>query len=245
MNKHHILAEIKRTAQENGGVPLGLDRFSQETGVKYDDWFGKYWARWSDAVKEAGFSPNKFVTEGCGEDVLIEKYAGLVRELGRVPVRGEIGLKRRTDKFFPSDKTFRQRFGSKAQLLTKLRGHCSKNSFLTDILPLIPSVVSPEVDEDEPAYCDKRGSEGGGSVYLIKAGRYYKIGKTNAIGRREYELAIQLPEKARTVYVIKAIDDASGIEAYWHKRFEAKRANGEWFELDSADVQAFKRRKLM
>ena len=83
-----------------------------------------------------------------------------------------------------------------------------------------------------------------GFVYLIRSGRYHKIGHSNAVGRREYELAIQLPEKATTVHSIKT-DDPVGIEAYWHKRFESRRKNGEWFELSAAEVKAFRRRKFM
>jgi hypothetical protein len=79
---------------------------------------------------------------------------------------------------------------------------------------------------------------------LIKSGRFFKLGKTNAAGRRERELAIQLPEKTKTVHVIST-DDPTGIEAYWHRRFESKRQNGEWFALDKDDVIAFKRRKFM
>jgi hypothetical protein len=241
MNKHHILSEIKRTAGENGGVPLGIDRFSQETGIKYHDWFGKYWARWGDAVKEAGFAPNK-LTEGYDEDLLLGKYASLIRELGRIPVRGEIGLKRRADASFPSEKTFR-RFGSKPQLLSKVREYCSKQSDFDDILAFCKTITPATDDETVPEKVRDPGASG--AVYLMKSGRHYKIGKTNAIGRREYELGIQLPTRAKTVHVIKALDDPSGIEAYWHTRFAAKRANGEWFELDSADVQAFKRRRVM
>jgi hypothetical protein len=47
-----------------------------------------------------------------------------------------------------------------------------------------------------------------GFVCLLRSGRYYKIGKTNAAGRRERELAIQLPEKAQTVHLIRTDDPA-------------------------------------
>lgn len=78
----------------------------------------------------------------------------------------------------------------------------------------------------------------------MKSGRFHKIGHSNAAGRREYELAIQLPEKLKTIHVIRT-DDPTGIEAYWHNRFKDKRKNGEWFDLTAADVAAFKRRKFM
>lgn len=81
------------------------------------------------------------------------------------------------------------------------------------------------------------------TAFAIKSGRFHKIGKSNSAGRREYELAIQLPEEAKRIHEIRT-DDPSGIEAYWHKRFAAKRKNGEWFELDAKDITAFKRRKF-
>jgi hypothetical protein len=43
---------------------------------------------------------------------------------------------------------------------------------------------------------DKATPEEIGFVYLLKASKFYKIGRSNALGRRERELAIQLPEKA-------------------------------------------------
>jgi hypothetical protein len=239
MKKQHILKEIKRTAEANGGVPLGVARFYRETGIKESDWHGKYWARWGDALSEAGFAPN--VLKGpIGEDELIEKYIELIRELGRLPVRGEIKLKRRRDPDFPSHNVF-ARFGTKSQLSARILDYCQNHKGFDDVVPLCDfKTTQNETDTEE----DEKYIEKIGFVYLLKFGRHYKIGRTNAFGRRERELAIQLPEKARTVHVIRT-DDPEGIEAYWHKRFAAKRKEGEWFELDSSDIKAFKRRKFM
>lgn len=68
--------------------------------------------------------------------------------------------------------------------------------------------------------------------------------QTNSVGMRERQLQIQLPEQARTVHSIRTYDP-SGIEAYWHRRFDAKRKNDEWFELSAQDLAAFRRRKFM
>jgi len=55
VTKLYILQEIKRTTHANGGTPLRKLQFETETGIKRYDWFGVYWARWSDAVREAGY----------------------------------------------------------------------------------------------------------------------------------------------------------------------------------------------
>ncbi len=239
MNKAHILEEIRRTAQENGGVPLGFRKFASETGIKREDWLGKYWARWSEAVREAGFVPNQ-LTAAYSETMLLDRYASLARELGRLPTAADLKLKAHNDPDFPHDKTF-SRLGSKAQLIRQLAERCRGVTGYDDVLRMCEAYSPPIRDADEEANSDEVEI---GFVYLIRSGRFYKIGKTNAAGRREYELGIQLPERATTVHVIRT-DDPTGIEAYWHRRFEAKRKNGEWFELTAADTAAFKRRSFM
>jgi hypothetical protein len=84
MNRQQILAEIKRIALDNGGQAPGLQAFERATGVKKSEWYPHTWLRWGDALAEAGYAPNAFQTK-ASDEVIIEKYVGLVRELGRFP----------------------------------------------------------------------------------------------------------------------------------------------------------------
>ena len=93
MNKTHILDEIRRTAKGNGGIPLGIRRFRAETGIRESDWFAKYWLRWGDALREAGFLPN-VLRVGLPEDQLLEKLIALIRELGHFPIKAELRMRR-------------------------------------------------------------------------------------------------------------------------------------------------------
>lgn len=242
MTKQHILDEIKRIALANEGKSPGINTFYKITGLKEHDWKGKYWARWGDAIAEAGFTPDQLKVP-YDEGFLIKKVIELARELGRFPVFAEMQMKTYQDMEFPSHNTYKTRFGSKKQLVTRVKEYCRQQGQYDDIILMCEQVSAKESDEEitEEQVDD---SEEIGFVYLLKSGRSYKIGKTNSTGRRTYELSIQLPEKATKVHEIRT-DDPTGIEAYWHKRFADKRRNGEWFELDAADISAFKRRLFM
>ncbi len=101
MDKGQILDEIRRTAAANNGVALGIRTFAKETGIKDADWLGKYWARWSDAVKEAGLTPNEKQTAFDIAGIL-EKVILLSRAHGRLPFKAEMQVESHKNENFPS-----------------------------------------------------------------------------------------------------------------------------------------------
>ncbi len=242
MEKQHIIGEIRRTAKANGGIPLGWRRFEEETGIRYHDWFGQFWPRWGDAVREAGLTSNS-MSKAYDDEFLLEKLVQLTRTLHRVPIRGDILLAAKKEPLFPSEKVFR-RFGIKTKFVSRVLAFCEAKPEYSDVFALWKQVALPkqlpEVDEADPTLCAI------GYVYLLKHGsrREYKIGRTNNPIRREGEMGIQLPEKLEPIHYIKT-DDPSGIENYWHSRFASKRKEGEWFALTAQDIRAFKRWKLI
>ena len=80
--REHIISEIKRLAAENGDKAPGSQMFEQETGITRGKWRGKLWAKWADAVTEAGFDPNP-VSSRLDPDVVAITNARRVGPNGR------------------------------------------------------------------------------------------------------------------------------------------------------------------
>lgn len=235
--REQILSEIRRTAADNGGRPPGRARFQQLTGISDYD-LGCFWARYGDAVREAGLEPN-VLNRPHDEMFLLEKYLGLVLKLGHVPTRNEVRLERRAnDPTFPSANVY-ERFGSKADLINRAIEFCEQSDAHATALAILEAATS--TSRPTPLSAEQSTSTSYGFVYLVHGHRgEYKIGRTNLVDRRLVELGAMAPIEYELVHEIKT-DDPVGVEAYWHRRFADKRMRGEWFKLTAPDVRAFKR----
>ncbi len=233
--KDHILAEIRRLAKLAGGQAPGQKVFLRDTGIAEHQWRGKYWARWGDAIAEAGFEPNQW-TGRLDTEAVLTAVAAACRHYGRLPTQDEIEIYRRLEPSIPSEQAIRRHFGRKADLIVALAKRAAEDEAYADIAVMLP--VSPQPSSQSPS--QSRAQDG--LVYLIKSGEFYKIGRSDDLERRVKEIRVAMPDKATLIHSIRT-DDPAGIEAYWHRRFADKRANGEWFKLTSLDVSAFKKRK--
>jgi hypothetical protein len=237
--KDEILAAIKREAAANGGVPLGKRRFEVVTGIGDSTWTGRYWARWSDAVREAGLEPNEWQSALGTDEDLVRHLATLAKQLGRYPVSAERTLYKLKHPEFPDAKVFTNRLGNRDRQLELLLDFALANEDFSDVYDMVRPLMKSTDGPPTPAQTALGVT---GSVYMMKSGKHYKIGFSAHVGRRSYEVALQLPEKLEVVHEFET-DDPEGIERYWHQRFASKRTNGEWFLLTEDDVAAFKRRR--
>jgi hypothetical protein len=89
-------------------MPLGVGRFEAATGIGEAAWRGRFWARWGDAVREAGFTPNVLRPKG-EDDALMAQLAIFVRVLGRYPTVAEMRMRKREDDAFPNHRVLERR----------------------------------------------------------------------------------------------------------------------------------------
>lgn len=234
-SKESIVKAYRELVDASDGKLIGAKVFVRETGVSKYAWNGGYWRNWAAFQEELGYVPNA-PTQRIDDHVVLRSFAELAGSLGRVPTEPDIDLKRKSDPSFPGKAVFR-RWGNKESMLRNAAAYCKDKPEFEAVSRLLEEGSSAGLDQRIKSFHIE------GFVYLLRSGKHYKIGRTNASGRRLRELAIQLPSKPDTVHVIET-DDPEGIEQYWHRRFEKKRQGGEWFALSQDDVRAFKKRRF-
>lgn len=237
--REEILTEIRRLATEAGGRPPGRQTFERQTGIRSAEWLGVYWARWGDAVREAGLVPNELQAKADPE-FLLQKAAAATRHFGRFPTTAELRLYGKNDTDFPSHGTFENHFRGQRNLANALREWAVKHEEFGDIVSLLPQSQEKPVPIPRLVSGSRRPD---GHVYLIKSGDFYKVGRSDQLEQRVKQIRVALPDAATLVHSIRT-DDPPGIEAYWHRRFVTHRANGEWFKLPPREVAAFRKRKF-
>lgn len=230
--RERILAAIRECAAANGDRTPSMRRFARETGIRRGAWLGVYWTRWSDAVRDAGFEPNTLQLR-MDDEVLLAKLAEACRHFGKFPTDIQLRMYKRADPSFPNVRTIGNHLGSLADAPRRVWEWAARSGDHADIMPILRAALSA------PARPSAR-KEGLG--YLIRSGAHCKIGRSDDLDRRFREISVTLPEAAVLVHTIRT-DDPPGIEAYWHRRFAAKRARGEWFKLAPAEIAQFRRRR--
>lgn len=231
-----ILQEIRRLASANGGQAPGMGTFQSQTGIGERQWRGLYWSRWSDALKDAGLEPNK-LNERADTGSLLAGLIAACRHFERLPTEADMQILRRINPAIPHPNVLKSHFGKRADLIAALAKHVANDPAYADVAAMLPD-QSDGASQRQPSSKSVEGF-----VYLIKSGDFYKIGRSDDAERRFKQITIALPDKAELFHTIRT-DDPPGIEAYWHRRFADRRANGEWFKLTPQDVAAFKKRKF-
>jgi hypothetical protein len=230
--REQIIAEIKRIAEEIGRPP-GKNIFQERTGIKPYSWNGVYWVSWGDALKEAGFQPNSLQGK-TDPNLLLAAVSDVTLSLGHFPTHAELTLQLR-NRSGPNAKNVQSQFPRRHMLVDALRLWASGEDGNEAVLDLLPELTVPMHEPEAQSEL--------GHVYLLRSGDYFKIGRSSDLEKRVKSISVALPDKVILEHSIST-DDPPGIEAYWHKRFADRRANGEWFKLTKSDVLAFKKRKF-
>jgi hypothetical protein len=229
-SKETVLSEIRRIAKERGGH-VSLRAFLGATGISVKQVLGRYWATWNEALAEAGVTTTSFFRPKVQEGPVVEALAHLVERLKKWPTQNELRLERNRNRSFPTLDVLR-RVSEGAPLSSRVASYCADNSGLSTAARVAAERM--EIEKATPVLLGRTPISG--YVYMMRSRKRYKIGHTTSPARRHREVRLDLPDPTTVVHAIST-DDPSGIEAYWHERFKAKRIRDtEFFTLDSSDV---------
>jgi hypothetical protein len=183
--RDRILSEIKRIAKANGGQPPGAQVFQNETSIRKHEWIGKYWARWGDALNEAGYPANVF-QQKLELSSIFPKFALAIRHYMREPTSAEFEMMRNLDKDFPSYKSVVAQFKSKSEMMRTFKEWAATTEGFIDCVKMLPEYL-----QKQPS---GHNAPKEGHVYLIKSGSFYKIGRGDELEKRVKQIRTALPD---------------------------------------------------
>lgn len=134
--KEEILVEIRKTAEENNGKPLGQTAFKRVTGMTPFD-CSRYWPKFSDAIKEAGFPPNDPWTR-YPDELLIKKTIEKIRKYGRYPTLNELFVENNKGDDFPFH-IFKKR--KQDYVVGKIIDYCKNRVGYEDIIKACKPII--------------------------------------------------------------------------------------------------------
>src|SRR3989442_14668099 len=181
LSKESIVTAYNDIVAERGGKIIGEAVFTRETGISTYYWHGAYWRSWSAFQADAGPPPNQ-PTQRISDETLLQCFAQLALERSDIPIEADLVLKRQEDPSFPDKSCFR-RWGNRNALLAKVADYCTGKGEFARVLQFLKQGASNSLDRRLDSLEIK------GFVYLLRSGKYYKIGRSNAVGRRLRELA--------------------------------------------------------
>lgn len=113
------------------------------------------------------------------------------------------------------------------------------DDLFAEYFPELEEMEFGEATGIERAPAERRYLQTPGYVYLIESEYGFKIGKTVNIKSRIRLFEVKLPFSIRLINY-SWFEDYSKAERDLHKRFAHKRQDGEWFGLDSEDIEYIK-----
>jgi len=147
-SKEFILDEIRKQAQLNGNNSISLKQFCKASGIKTNQICGKYWAKWNDAVSEAGLLPNRMPVSPS-RDFLCLKMAEFINELGRYPSKNELSHRAFVTNSFPHPSTFTNSLGDRFVTAKYVLDYCTHNDVYKSAAEVCNEIYKKGVEEDE------------------------------------------------------------------------------------------------
>ena len=184
------------------------------------------------------------MTQKIPDQDIREQLAAFIITLGYFPVRDEINMQAKVAVGFPVWQTVKKRYGGMPQTAAALLeyGRITANTALIKLCEarLEREALKPKHNANSPSQVAVKT----GFVYLKYSPslRLYKIRKANDADKRGAGISLLLPEDLVRKHEIRT-DCPYILEKYWENRFRAKKKQGEWYDLTSADISSFKKRR--